>query len=134
MTAPLVICPYCFSAAPRCDGVEIRKDLAGKAFDKCDPCQAWIAVDPLTNQPRGRLANSFLRKAKHDAYGTVYRMRELIMTLHGIPDRKHAECKAFGILAEKMGIERREFQIPWFDVAQCEAATAHGTAYIEANK
>lgn len=134
MSAPLVICDYCMHAAELVDGKTIRADLAGRPFYKCTPCQAWIAVDVNTGLPRGRLANSFLRKAKHETYSAIDKLAERIMALHSITDKHHARRKSMGMLAGKMDIQRHEFDVALFTEEECIAATLIATKAIEGMK
>jgi hypothetical protein len=113
-----LLCPYCGSTSEQVTGKVIyphRLDLHGKVFYQCRPCGAYVGCHPGTSFPLGRLANAELRAAKisaHAAFDPLWRSP--------FPDEKFgSRKKAYGWLAEQLGIPRNDCHIGMFDVETC---------------
>ncbi len=114
-----VICSYCDNKAILVTGKVIyphRPDLATKKFWNCIPCKAYVGCHPVSNHhktddvPLGRLANAELRKLKsqaHAAFDPKWRS--------GMMTRK----EAYGILADRLGIKRKDCHIGMFEEETC---------------
>lgn len=113
------ICDYCKNPAILVTGQVIyphRPDLFKKKFWNCVPCKAYVGCHPVSNHhktddvPLGRLANVELRKLKslaHAAFDPKWKT--------GILRRK----EAYGILADRLGIKRKDCHIGMFDEETC---------------
>jgi hypothetical protein len=108
------ICPYCGEESVLVTGKTVyphRRDLQGKYFWLCAPCEAWVGCHPGTTNPMGRLADSELRKAKseaHDSFDTLWHKKGMT--------RK----QAYSCLANSLGIPAHLCHIGLFDVATCK--------------
>jgi hypothetical protein len=114
-----VKCAYCDGHAHLVTGAVIyphRPDLASKKFWNCGPCKAYVGCHPISKHhktddvPLGRLANAELRKLKslaHAAFDPKWRF--------GGFTRK----EAYGILADRLGIKRKDCHIGMFDEKTC---------------
>ena len=113
-----VPCPYCGKEAKLVFGSTIyphRKDLFGKRFYLCQPCDAYVGCHPDTAKPLGRLANAQLRKEKmkaHAAFDPLWRRGDMTRT------------EAYKWLAEELKIAPQNCHIGMFDVGMCKAAVS----------
>lgn len=113
-------CDYCKNPAILVTGEVIyphRSDLKNKKFWRCIPCKAYVGCHPISKHhktdevPLGRLANAELRKAKslaHAAFDPKWR--------NGGFTRR----EAYGILADRLGIKKKDCHIGMFDVETCQ--------------
>lgn len=127
----MVACDYCKRPAELVTGREIyprRPDLFRLHFWRCEPCGAYVGCHKAEGgngdgtKPLGRLANAELRAAKiraHAAFDPLWRERGM---------KRH---KAYGWLAERLGIQKSECHIGMMDVAMCERVV---DACVEATK
>ena len=109
----MLSCDYCDLPCELVSGLTIypsRPDLAGKAFWRCVPCEAWVGCHPGTHKPLGRLADFDLRRAKQDAHAAFDPYW-----------RKHFQHRSTGYswLATQLGIASKDCHIGMFDVATC---------------
>jgi hypothetical protein len=109
-----MLCPYCHAEAKLVGGAKIyphRFDLHEKRFYLCSPCNAYVGCHPGTDKPLGRLADKELREAKmkaHSVFDPLWKSKTM--------KRSHA----YGMLAERLGISKRDCHIGMFDVATCK--------------
>lgn len=120
----MVTCDYCGNAAKLVTGKAIyprRPDLFRLHFWQCEPCGAYVGCHKKEGgngdgtKPLGRLANAELRAAKtraHAAFDPLWRERNM---------KRH---KAYGWLAEKLGISKADCHIGMMDVETCERVVA----------
>jgi len=109
-----VLCPYCNGKAELVTGDAVypkRPDLHELYFWRCDPCRARVGCHKGTTRPLGRLANMQLRYWKmqaHAAFDPIWK--------RGIKKRS----SAYGWLAKKLKIAKKDCHIGMFDVATCK--------------
>lgn len=128
-----VICPYCQRPAKFVSGAVIyphRPELVRHRFWSCAPCGAWVGCHRRSprhgfngDEPKGRLANSALRKLKQDAHAVfdpLWRSGEMTRT------------EAYTWLADALGIAPQNCHIGMFDVDGCEAVIAAVRRYRDA--
>lgn len=111
-----VRCGYCDRPAVLVGAEKIyphRRDLLGRSFWECEPCNAYVGCHPGGTQPLGRLANAALRKAKQ-------RVHEKLDPLWKSGGMKRSA--AYAMLASGLGIAKQNCHIGMFDLATCEAA------------
>ena len=109
-------CPYCGKDAELTTGYTVyphRLDLADLKVWACLPCDAWVGThkDSPKHAPLGRLANAELRKAKmaaHAAFDPLWKSGRM------------SRSKAYSLLAESMGLPKKDTHIGMFDVEQCK--------------
>lgn len=124
-------CTYCQNPSRLMDGREIAATYAGRAFFKCDPCDAWVGVYPGSNlRPKGRFANKFLRREKKEAFGALDRVTRIRMQLFST-NYDHARTKTYGWLAEQMMIPKYDCHINNFDEEQCKQTVVICMAFVE---
>ncbi len=111
-----VHCDYCGNSAQLVSGAIIyphRKDLHGRRFWKCDPCNAYVGCHK--NSPRhiplGRLANAELRFWKQEAHANFDPIWK-----SGLMERR----AAYDWLADKMKIDFNDCHIGMFTIEQCK--------------
>ncbi|MGV7078443.1 zinc-finger-containing protein [Testudinibacter sp. P80/BLE/0925] len=108
------LCPYCGKFSAKVTGKKVyphRKDLYGKTFYLCEPCNAYVGCHPNTDKPLGRLADEQLRTEKkkaHSAFDPIWRK--------GFMKR----VEAYAWLSETLGIPKSETHIGMFDVDMCK--------------
>lgn len=90
-----------------------RPDLASKKFWNCPPCKAYVGChpEPPGNIALGRLADVVLRRLKSEAHAAFD------------PKWKHGKMtrsEAYGILADRLGIKKKDCHIGWFDEETCK--------------
>jgi hypothetical protein len=120
-----VICDYCHHPATLVTGAMIyarRPDLLHKKFWYCEPCRAWVGCHDRNrrmgfngDEPKGRLANAALRRAKiaaHAAFDPLWRSREMTRT------------EAYAWMAREIGISDANMHIGMLDVDGCNAVIA----------
>lgn len=114
-----VVCPYCGREAEFITGkqlYEFSPEFHKKRFYACMPCRAWVGVHQGTTTPLGRLANAELRQLK--------------IAAHAVFDPKWKKCgprsrtRAYGWLAEQLGIKPQDCHIGMFDEETCRRAIA----------
>lgn len=76
-------------------------------------CDAMVGMHPFTNIPLGTLATKPLREARQRAKALF---EPLWINEH---DRIQSRARAYGWLAEQLGIPQEECHFGWFDLAQC---------------
>lgn len=107
------ICPYCGQFSLLVGGQKIyphRRDLYGKLFFLCEPCDAYVGCHQGTTNPLGRLANAELRAAKkqaHAAFDPIWKSGQ----------KKRGSAYAW--LADQLGIDKRECHIGMMDAETC---------------
>lgn len=112
MTA--VVCPYCKKPAKLITGEQMyphRPDLYEKSFYRCNPCDAHVGCHPGTQNPLGRMADSFLRAAKmkaHAAFDPIWK------------DGAMKRGSAYAWLSDQLGIDKKDCHIGMFDVDMCK--------------
>lgn len=122
MTKHNPICPYCGATSLKTTGAEIypqRRDLRGKVFFVCSPCDAYVGCHPGGGRPLGRLADATLRAAKqaaHRAFDPIWL------------DGEMRRGDAYSWLAQRLGIHQEDCHIGMFDVAMCERVVEICTA------
>ena len=106
-------CPFCGNHAKLVGGDAIyphRPDLFAKRFYLCESCDAYVGCHGNTVIPLGTLANEPLRRARnraHTAFDPLWKLGEM-------------RCgDAYGWLAEKLGISKKETHIALFTETQC---------------
>lgn len=108
------ICPYCGKLAWLASGRQLyphRKDLSGKLFYRCAPCDAFVGCHPGTLQPLGTLANAELRRARmaaHQAFDPIWR------------GRARSRRSAYRWLAQQLGVAYEDCHIGMFDMGTCQ--------------
>lgn len=110
------LCPYCRNQAFLVTGAVIypyRTDLHSLKFWNCPPCKAYVGCHKNSeeNIPLGRLANAELRILKQKAHAAFD------------PKWKTGRMKrsdAYGILADRLGIKKKDCHIGWFDEDTCK--------------
>lgn len=108
-------CDYCKNPAILVSGQVIyphRNDLYSLKFWNCIPCKAYVGChkNSKDHKPLGRLANAELRKLKslaHTAFDPKWKT--------GGMSRKDA----YAILADRLGIKRKDCHIGMFDEETC---------------
>jgi len=107
-------CPYCQSE------VKFYKDsilVYGRDYgalyvcSRYPRCDAYVGVHRGTTKPKGRLANKELREWKkkaHAAFDPIWQRGRM------------RRGRAYELLAEKLGIPKKEDHIGMFDVAMCK--------------
>lgn len=113
MNAPA--CSYCSRQAFLVSGEVIyphRKDLAYLKFWNCQPCGAYVGCHKNSKdfKPLGRLANAELRKLKmlaHAAFDPKWKTGRM------------RRSEAYGILADRLGIKKKDCHIGMFDEETC---------------
>lgn len=108
------ICRYCGSPVVFTSNAEIygREYGNGKCY-LCRNCRAFVGVHTGTETPLGTLANEELRryrKAAHFWFDQIWKN----------PTRITTRYKAYGWLAEQLGIPRKYTHIGMFEKEQCE--------------
>ena len=121
-----VICDYCGRSAKLITGQQLyphRPDLAHIQAWQCKPCNAHVGCHDGTDKPKGRLANSQLRRAKiaaHAAFDPIWMDR---FKWKSEIDPKYKKSMARGgrykKLAKVMGLPREKCHIGMMDVSQC---------------
>lgn len=113
MSAP--ICPYCGKVSELVNGGVVYprsgSALKAKNFYRCIPCDAIVGCHPGTTVALGRLANAPLRQAKMAAHSVF----DLKWRCGGMKRKE-----AYGWLAEKLGIDRKECHIGMMDMEMCQ--------------
>jgi hypothetical protein len=113
MKAPL--CTYCKNPAFLVSGEIIyphRHDLFSLKFWNCPPCKAYVGCHKNTkdHKPFGILANAELRKLKsmaHAAFDPKWKSGRM------------RRSEAYGILADRLGIKKKDCHIGEFDESMC---------------
>lgn len=107
-------CSYCNSKVIYTSNKEIygKKFGNGKCY-KCTECDAYVGVHDGTNIPLGRIANKELRTLKKKAHA-------LFDPIWKNGEKKRGE--AYGDLAKKLGIPKKECHFGWFDKEMLEKA------------
>lgn len=107
------VCPYCSRESELVTGKRIyphRKDLAGKRFYLCEPCDAYVGCHQTSRTPLGRLANAELRRLRVLAHA----MFDPLWILGPM-----TRVEAYGRLARELGIPRKKCHIGMFDAETC---------------
>lgn len=108
------ICRYCGSPVVYTSNAEIygREYGEGKCY-LCRTCRAFVGVHPGTDTPLGTLANEELRryrKAAHYWFDQIWKK----------PLRITTRYKAYGWLAEQLGLPREKTHMAMFEKEECE--------------
>lgn len=107
------VCPYCHVSAILVDSVEVYgTGRYGNVWicSNRQHCDARTGCHPGTTRPLGRLANAELRAAKvaaHATFDPLWKCGEM------------TRSKAYGWLAEQLGIKRQDCHIGDLEVEQC---------------
>lgn len=122
------ICRYCESPVVYTSNAEIygREYGEGKCY-LCRNCRAFVGVHPGTDTPLGTLANEELRryrKAAHYWFDQLWKG----------PTRQMTRYKAYGWLAEQLGLPREKTHMAMFEKEQCEATIRLSRERIEKYK
>lgn len=115
MTIERPRCPYCDNDSILVTGKQVyphRKDLWGKKFYVCHPCDARVGCHGTSEKPLGRLANAELRAAKSKAH----RFFDPLWREH---KRFKNRGAAYAWLAKKMNLPMSQCHIGMFNVEQC---------------
>lgn len=126
----MVICPYCEDPAKLVKGSHVyphRRDLAGKDFWRCDPCDAHVGCHPGSVDPLGALANAEIRRARqhcHRAFDPLWqdawRLPVYQIDAHVDPRerrraiksiRRAARTRSYRWLANQLGIDPEDCHI-----------------------
>lgn len=113
-----IACPYCQRGAKLVLGSVVyphRKDLQGKRFWACMPCDAYVGCHEGSTTPFGRLANAELRRAKqaaHTAFDALWK------------GGRFSRREAYRWLSGMLGIAPEECHIGKFDLDQCKRVVA----------
>lgn len=120
-----IICDYCHRPAQLVTGAVIyphRADLLHKRFWHCAPCGAYVGCHDRNrrlgfrgDEPKGRLANAALRRAKiaaHAAFDPIWKSMEMTRTA------------AYEWLASALGVSVANMHIGMLDMDGCSAVIA----------
>lgn len=123
-----IICRYCGSPVVYTSNAEIygREYGNGKCY-LCRNCRAFVGVHTGTDTPLGTLANDELRqyrKTAHYWFDQIWRK----------PLRITTRYKAYGWLAEQLGISREYTHIGMFEKEECEETIRLSQERIEKYK
>lgn len=113
------VCPYCREPSEETNGAYLyahRLDLHDKKFYVCKPCGAYVGCHAATGKPLGTLANANLRKMRNACH-RVFDNFWLGFKYGG--RRKLARTRAYGVLAEQLGIPVSDCHIGQFDEETC---------------
>ena len=108
------VCRYCGGKVVYTSNAEIygREYGEGKCY-LCRNCRAFVGVHPGTDEPLGTLADDELRqwrKTAHYWFDQIWRK----------PLRITTRYKAYGWLAEQLGISREYTHIGMFEKEECK--------------
>ena len=108
------ICRYCGSPVVYTSNAEIygREYGNGKCY-LCRNCRAFVGTHPGTDIPLGTLADSELREYRKEAH---YWFDQIWKG----PTRMMTRYKAYGWLANKIGLSRDETHMAMFEKEQCQ--------------
>lgn len=120
-----IACDYCHRPAQLVTGAVIyphRLDLLHKRFWHCEPCNAYVGCHDrnqrlgfVGDEPKGRLANAQLRRAKiaaHAAFDPIWKAKQLSRTA------------AYVWLASELGVSVANMHIGMLDMDGCNAVIA----------
>lgn len=113
------ICPYCKQPSVQTSGSEVYprlRNISGKTFYKCAPCNALVGCHPGTDHPLGSLANTDLRKLRIQAHAAFDQLWNA-----NFP-RFSSRRKAYSWLGNRMGLKEGKCHIAMFDDDQCKKA------------
>lgn len=122
------ICRYCGSEVVFTSNAEIYGKEYGEG--KCYLCRnrrAFVGVHPGTDKPLGTLADEELRrwrKAAHFWFDQIWKK----------PLRITTRYKAYGWLAERLGIPREHTHIGMFEKEECEKTIELSRERVEKRK
>ena len=106
-----VSCPYCGREADFVAGsAQFYSGVDYGPVWACDPCDARVGCHRGTTMPLGRLANRELRRWKsraHKAFDPLWKTKAM------------SRSKAYGLLANALGIHKSACHIGMFDVDLC---------------
>lgn len=122
------ICRYCGSAVVYTSNAEIygREYGEGKCY-LCRNCRAFVGVHPGTDMPLGTLADSELRgwrKQAHYWFDQIWKK----------PLRITNRYKAYGWLAEQLGLPREKTHMAMFEKEECKKTIELSRERIEKYK
>ena len=114
------VCPYCGETSRLTTGREVypgrnRRELHGKYFYVCTPCDARVGCHMNTIIPLGGLADAQLRAARtaaHRAFDTKWQCGTMTRT------------QAYNWLAKQLGTDSKQCHIGMFDVETCQRVVA----------
>lgn len=130
--APATLAPIC----PYCSRLSVFMASSAELYHGhnfgpvwiCPPCGAWVGCHKGTNLPLGRLANAELRTARREVHN-VFDPLWLNVTFsypgkaRGAGNlRKAARVRAYGWLAEQLGISMSQCHVGQFDLVTCRRA------------
>lgn len=115
------ICPYCGKETELIDSAEVYHGVSYGWMYICRPCDAYVGCYKGTTKALGRLANTELRKYKHEAHEAF----DKIWKNHFM-DRYHA----YAWLSKQLGTERDLTHIGMFDVEMCKKVIQVSTDYL----
>lgn len=117
-----VFCPYCGTEASLLNGFQVYGQKAllhgwdKKNFYSCFICDALVGCHPGTTRPLGTMANRPLRKLRGQVHEVLDR------SWKKAKDKGAARLRAYGQLAEKLGIPDEECHVGMFDEQRCRDA------------
>ena len=97
-------------------------DVGESKFWRCDPCNAWVAADPVTHAPMGRLADAKLRYWKNrakDAFNILWKP----VSVNGVARARRigVRAAAYKWLSEEVRVEAPVLQnFDLLSVEQCQ--------------
>ena len=139
-------CPYCGEATGLVSGKSVyphKRELHGKFFFRCGPCDAYVGCHPGTKRALGTPANKELRRARMILHNERLDPIWLHAETCGAYDpedgraismiRNRARHRVYAWLAEQLGISRDECHTAQFDLDRCRAAwiALKGVQYID---
>lgn len=127
------ICPYCMTPAHLVDSTEVYGRDYGHSVWICGnypTCDAYVGCHKGTTDPKGRLADADLRRAKveaHKALDPLWRDAPKIYGISRGPYNRHSvkriqrkmRQRVYQWLAEQLGLPEPEAHIGWMDEDTC---------------